>query len=433
MDQGDGDDNQEDEDQPNPFGSGGGFNFPRGDGGDDPDDPDDPDGNGGGGNGDGDGDDARRFNLFGFRGKMAASQLSTLPTFDGSDPSKLEEFIFIMQSAQRTWGWSDDQLASAVKTRLTGEASSWLFAETKEMKTYPYWMDPDSSKSLKVGLMGRFGETVTQFAAMSAVRNLTQKAKESVDAFYDRVKVAVDKRNHTYSPRYKASRAYQRQFREDVLQYFSTGLKDKIRSKVLLSPATPTSAEEWRQVARRVEAELKSLGEANSLHQENGGGNGKANGTGALKISELQTDPTETPNNEKATTDDLQEVVNATIMALQSKGRWPPRSSRGRGNFNRPRGNTRGNGGRNNGNNGTRRSPPTADSECYECRGKGHFASECPSRVWKRNGPRGNRQFEVSASMESPLDTGSPSNQMQDQASSDNTAEVSPIAMENWW
>jgi len=354
---------------------------------------------------------------------MAANQLTTLPTFDGSDPSKLDEFIFVMQSAQARWGWTDDQLASAVKSRLTGEASSWLFAETKEMKRYPRWEGPVQRDSLRWGLEQRFGETVTQFAAMSAVRNLNQKPKESSDAFYDRVKVAVDKRNHTYSPTYKASRAYQRQFQEDVLQYFSTGLRDKIRSKVLLSPATPTTAEGWRQVARRVEAELKSLDQSTHSHE-----------IGHSKVHEVQAEGSEARSEDKNPEwDEIDEALTATIAALQARGRkkFVPRGNNAR------RGSSRGRGGATN--QGRRR--PDASSECYECHGKGHFASECPSRVWRKSqaSPPGNRsrQYEVTQEKDASGETEPPGGVTTEPSSHGkeelNAAEVGQVTLENWW
>lgn len=358
---------------------------------------------------------------------MAANQLTTLPTFDGSDPSKLDEFIFVMQSAQVRWGWSDDQLASAVKSRLTGEASSWLFAETKEMKRYPHWEGPIQRDSLRWGLQQRFGETVTQFAAMSAVRNLNQKSKESCDAFYDRVKVAVDKRNHTYSAAYKATRSYQRQFQEDVLQYFSTGLRDKIRHKVLLSPATPTTAEGWRQVARRVEAELKSIDQSSHSHE-----------SGGSKVHEVQAEDQGGSSPEKSSDwDDLEEALTATVAALQARGRkrFPPRTNSLRGG-----GRGGGPGGRGGGNPGRR--VPSASSECYECHGKGHFAYECPSRTRKRQqqNPPGNRSRQYEVTQEAgtsdngaPAGSGGPETATTQPTEESGTAEVGQVTLENWW
>ena len=57
-------------------------------------------------------------------------QLQTIPTYDGS--GNVKEFIRLVDRAKEQFTWSNEATSAAVKSKLTGEAYSWL--RTKEIQ-----------------------------------------------------------------------------------------------------------------------------------------------------------------------------------------------------------------------------------------------------------------------------------------------------------
>jgi hypothetical protein len=82
---------------------------------------------------------------------------------------------------------------------------------------------------------------------------------EDVDQFFDRCSVAVDKAHYTYTDAQKATPEYREQFKAFVFVWFSKGLKEEIRVRVMAAATPPTELDPMLAAARKVESELKRM------------------------------------------------------------------------------------------------------------------------------------------------------------------------------
>jgi len=191
------------------------------------------------------------------------SQLATVRPYDGKSSITLWLEHFERQVAQ--FGWTDVESAEVAKGKLIDEAATWLLAQKRAQKKYNDYQDVAAAggnaarTGLRTALKRRFSERINELAALEAVSDLNQKETETVDAFYDRCVLAVDKMNFTYTDQQKTQAGYQTHFAIQIFTFFGKGLKDTIRTKTMGVPTPPTTAETLLDAARVVEMELTKL------------------------------------------------------------------------------------------------------------------------------------------------------------------------------
>lgn len=180
---------------------------------------------------------------------VQGSQLSSIPVFTGNVGCDAEAYLEMVERARLQFNWSDEATAYVVQSRMTQEASTWLRAETKFMND-----DINSWPLLKKAMLERFSLTVSRMAASHAVKDLTQRMTETVDAFYDRVRLAVDKMNDPYKD--KADPHFRDLVDSQVFVFFSAGLLEIYRTSLLGTPTSPTTAKDLRIAAKGKELEM---------------------------------------------------------------------------------------------------------------------------------------------------------------------------------
>ena len=97
---------------------------------------------------------------------------------------------------------------------------------------------------------------LTSALAVDAVRDLNQRDEETVSRFYDRVLLALDRKNYIYTDVQKAEQAYIRSFNHDLTTFFLGGLREVIRKRVLGGQDPPNTPDNALAAARAAEAEL---------------------------------------------------------------------------------------------------------------------------------------------------------------------------------
>jgi hypothetical protein len=198
---------------------------------------------------------------------VTGSQLNTLPVFDGAPASDVRLWFSKITDYADQYAWNDAEKASAAKNKLTGEAASWVQSQAKMGKRMRSWADQPhvaaangqpaipAANGLEREMITRFDEIVTELAAADAMAGLKMKAGERVNAFYDRVVLAVDRANHTYTAAEKLEGEYLRHMSAMIYTFFGAGLSDKIREKTMGAGTPPRTADTLLVAARNVEAE----------------------------------------------------------------------------------------------------------------------------------------------------------------------------------
>lgn len=287
--------------------------------------------------------------------QIQASQLASVPLYTGAAPQDIDIWIESVDRARTTFGWDGPNTVAAAKSRLSEHAASWLHASTLSGDPYTTW-DSVAVTGFKLALTARFHVAVNAIAAAEAIQDLQQKASETCDVFYDRVMIAIDKKNFTTTRPQKAADAYKASFAAETFVMFAAGLKQDIRELAMQGHNPPTTGEELRSAARNVEAQLRKK----------------------TSVHEVETD-------EQAAADAAKkgakkgESQDPEVAALQ-KELHALRSDFGR---QRGRSQSRGRGGRGGGRGG----PSNMNNKCYNCGAAGHFARDCRSN--QNRGGRG--------------------------------------------
>ena len=276
---------------------------------------------------------------------ITGGQLTSIPTYDGA--TDVELFIASATSLARGFGWTEEETCQAAKSRLLGAGAQWLDALRKRNIVYEVFSDEMNQAGnavarpgLKNALIARFGERISELAAADAVTKLEQGENEDVDAFHDRVIIALDKKNFSYTAAEKQTLNYRNHFNVDIYTFFAAGLKEVIRTRTMGSVAPPRTIDALLTAARSVELELRRA---------------KKLGVDAVAISSN----TCLADAEARAAAGAAAPVEQQIAAMQ-KELAELRLSKGK-----------------------------AGVTCYNCQKKGHFARECRSS--SNNRGRGNR------------------------------------------
>jgi hypothetical protein len=197
---------------------------------------------------------------------LNANQLGCINTFSGEKDEDIEFFIMQVERIAAGFGWTDGQTAQMVETKLTGKAAKWYRAlvKTKEASAHlEIWNlhvaapgnDPTPNTGLKSHLLGRFLQRVDTRAAVEAILHLKQGPSETVTEFHDRVVLAVDRKNYNKTLAEKQQDVYKREIRTDILTFFTAGLNEEIRKKVMGVAVLPQDVEGLLAAAQHVENE----------------------------------------------------------------------------------------------------------------------------------------------------------------------------------
>jgi hypothetical protein len=182
------------------------------------------------------------------------SQLNAIREYDGKTmDDAIVTWVEAMDAAKVSFTWSDEVAAQIAKLRLTGTAAQWIKAERMRGKTYDRWLGDDG---LRAGLLNRFKVTDTAVVACEAIIALKQGQMETIDEFFDRVVIAVDKMNFAVADKTTAN--YQRQASSNVGTFFSAGLKESIRSRLMgQGVAIPADIDDLRTMVRKIEKQME--------------------------------------------------------------------------------------------------------------------------------------------------------------------------------
>ena len=179
------------------------------------------------------------------------SLINTIPIFNGDSKSDVEGWIDLIERLRISQNWTPEQTAECAKNRMGGIAAKWERAaryrgKSDEMRTWD---------GLKSQLEKRFKVLVSATNAVNAVKDLRQAPSETVDDFLDRITIAFHKKD--YGKDDTSSQAYYQALERDLFCWFSAGLLESIRVKVITGHNPPTTLETMLEAARTTETEIR--------------------------------------------------------------------------------------------------------------------------------------------------------------------------------
>jgi len=298
-------------------------------------------------------------------GHAGGSQMSTIPWYDGTEGLGIEMWLKSVDSAMAQFGWNSLTTCTTVKRRLIGHAQVWLHAAEERRKIrFTHWVAPagqPANQGLRQAMKTRFYPHITQTEATAATANLKQLPGETANQFFDRCILAIDKKNSHATADERQQPFFIRASEHDLFSFFTAGLHDSTRVRIMGGPNAPREADAVLLAAKALEAEenKKQFG-VNSL------GNDILDGS-QESAAALQNAVKRGPENGNV------DAITELIAALKSNLR-PTRRSNGTQNlakngpgqtFKRPTNNRNFEAAR-----------PTSGS-CFNCGKAGHWARDC--------------------------------------------------------
>ena len=199
------------------------------------------------------------------------NEISLIPDFKGDGAADAEIWIRRVETVAKTYGWKRSRWQQASATRLSSDALKWLEAKSRIFE-FPYEHVPKVEKGLchdkpiqgavppaptrynepeiagkdswvafRDAFFLRFKPITDASAAVKAVQDLKQGQNESVHAFYDRVSIAVDRKN--YQVKDKTTAEYKLTRTADQYSFFAAGLLPEIKKMALGGPRPSTDVD----------------------------------------------------------------------------------------------------------------------------------------------------------------------------------------------
>ena len=213
----------------------------------------------------------------------SSSQLATIPQFAGTaEPQEVDVWIDQVEAAAIRGRWDSRVTAASAKARMTGAAAIWIRSQKTRGSLMSDW------PSLRLGLHTAFGDGMSTVAAARAIANLNQKATETVQEFFDRVVLALDKKNFAVDARVKQTPAYQINLERDIFYFFAAGIREEYRETALAGMNPPTNPNNLLWVVKNLEKERNRSGMQQTQnvatldHQVAGTASGAVAGAAAL-------------------------------------------------------------------------------------------------------------------------------------------------------
>lgn len=156
-----------------------------------------------------------------------AAQINTLPEFSGKNVTldQLDLYFDQVTRASTAFNWTEEQTATAVKSKLIGSAALYVRARARANEPNATWA------VLKATLTTAYAPRNNTLAASKALADLRQGPEETIIEFYSRVTLALDLKNFRTTAAVKREQDYLDQLALDEFLYVHGGMRASHRQK----------------------------------------------------------------------------------------------------------------------------------------------------------------------------------------------------------
>ena len=187
-------------------------------------------------------------------GKPRGNEMQNIPLFDGTTPDP-ERWLDAVERVAKTFDWEEDRWAHAAVVRMDSKASVWIESLTRmgtlddNMKDY---------KTFKERFLARFKPLDEAIKATEAIMDLKMKGGETVSEFADRICLAIEKKNTSWTETQRATKEYKDSRERDQFSFMCAGLDQVLRKVVMGGSDPPTTFEDLKKKAIQAESALKA-------------------------------------------------------------------------------------------------------------------------------------------------------------------------------
>ena len=196
------------------------------------------------------------------------TQTATIPLFSGKEGFEVMALINSADRAAVLFGWNDTKTLAAVKTRLTGDALTWLSALIARGKDPTHWKAENQPNDMILSklLMSRFCPEFSPSMAIQTALSLKQKRDETISCFFDRVVMSISHKNFHL----KGEDHYDDIMNQDIKMFLLLGAREELRNRVVGVPGAPDNVDDILAVMRSAETALSNASQSTSfeVHEE---------------------------------------------------------------------------------------------------------------------------------------------------------------------
>ena len=197
-------------------------------------------------------------------GRPSGQEINSIPLFTGTN---IDPEIWLQQvnTSAATFGWEDNAKAGAACLRFTEKAAVWLESQrTLNKLPFATW------DAFTNAFLGRFKPLGEAIQATEAVLDLKQKEGELIAEYADRIVIAIDKKNFTYTANQKTADGYIRARDADAYSFMAAGMSDRLRRQVMSGSDPPTTFDDLKKKATAAETAFRAKHLIQEIEQSNG-------------------------------------------------------------------------------------------------------------------------------------------------------------------
>jgi predicted component of type VI protein secretion system len=106
-------------------------------------------------------------------------------------------------------------------------------------------------------MLARFEEELNGRGAIEVIVDLKQRPNETIEKFFDRVTLSMDRKNYRATEEERETETYKKRLEDDTYTFFAAGMHEELRLQALGGVEPPATARELLRAARNADRERR--------------------------------------------------------------------------------------------------------------------------------------------------------------------------------